>query len=150
MPGLPWQSHPQTRVMIEVTVDDPVLRPVQRKRVIREYGEPLDADVQVYSLEEVGAVKLRAILQQADMFEKRGWSRSRGRDYYDLWQVLDTCREQMDLADFRSLSIRSALYEMSVSRAQRASSTQGCSPTLEKLGSSGLAHWCRGFLLSRQ
>ena len=42
---LPWQSHPQTRVMIEVTVDEPVLRPVQRRRVIHEYGEPLEAEV---------------------------------------------------------------------------------------------------------
>ncbi len=100
---LPWQSHPQTRVMIEVTVDEPVLRPVERRKVIHEYGEPLEAGVQVYSLEEVIAEKLRAILQQADMFERRGWSRSRARDYYDLWQVLGTYREQMDLTDFRSL-----------------------------------------------
>ena len=100
---LPWQSHPQTRVMIEVTVDEPVLRPVERRKVIHEYGEPLEAEVQVYSLEEVIAEKLRAILQQADMFERRGWSRSRARDYYDLWQVLGTYREQMDLTDFRSL-----------------------------------------------
>ena len=57
----------------------------------------------MYSLEEVVAEKLRAILQQADMFEKRGWSRSRARDYYDLWRVLGTYREQMDLTDFRSL-----------------------------------------------
>ena len=100
---LPWQSHPQTRVMIEVTVDEPVLRPIQRRKVIHEYGEPLEAEVQVYSLEEVIAEKLRAILQQADMFERRGWSRLRARDYYDLWQVLGTYREQMDLTDFRSL-----------------------------------------------
>ena len=100
---LPWQSHPQTRVMIEVTVDEPVLRPIQRRKVIHEYGEPLEAEVQVYSLEEVIAEKLRAILQQADMFERRGWSRSRARDYYDLWRVLGTYREQMDLTDFRSL-----------------------------------------------
>ena len=100
---LPWQSHPQTRVMIEVTVDEPVLRPIQRREVIHEHGEPLEAEVQVYSLEEVIAEKLRAILQQADMFERRGWSRSRARDYYDLWRVLGTYREQMDLTDFRSL-----------------------------------------------
>ena len=100
---LPWQSHPQTRVMIEVTVDEPVLRPTQRRKVIHEYGEPLEAEVQVYSLEEVIAEKLRAILQQADMLERRGWSRSRARDYYDLWRVLGTYGEQMDLTDFRSL-----------------------------------------------
>ena len=100
---LPWQSHPQTRVMIEVTVDERVLRPVERRTVIHEYGEPLEAEVQVYSLEEVVAEKLRAILQQADMFERREWSRSRARDYYDLWRVLDTYRGQMDLTGFSSL-----------------------------------------------
>ena len=84
-------------------MDEPVLRPVQRRMVIHEYGEPLDAEVQVYSLEEVVAEKLRAILQQADMLARRGWSRSRARDYYDLWQVLGTYREQMDLTDFSSL-----------------------------------------------
>ena len=67
---LPWQSYPQTRVMIEVTVDEPVLWPVQRRKVIHDYGESLKAEVQVYSLEEVIAEKLRAILQQADMFER--------------------------------------------------------------------------------
>ena len=100
---LPWQIHPRTRVMIEVTVDEPVLRPVQRRKVIHDYGEPLDAEVPVYSLEEVVAEKLRAILQQVDMFERRGWSRSRARDYYDLWQVLGTYRRQMDLTGFRAL-----------------------------------------------
>ena len=37
------------------------------------------------------------------MFERRGWSRSRARDYYDLWRVFDAYRDQMDLADFDSL-----------------------------------------------
>ena len=100
---LPWQSHPQTRVMIEVTVDERVLWPVARRKIIHEYGEPIDAEVSVYSLEEVVAEKLRAILQQADMFERRGWSRSRARDYYDLWRVLDTYRGRMDLTGFSSL-----------------------------------------------
>ena len=100
---LPWQSHPQTRVLIEVTVDERILRPVERRKVIHEYGEPFEAEVQVYSLEEVVAEKLRAILQQADMVEKRGWSRSRARDYYDLWQVFGTYKDQMDLTDFPSL-----------------------------------------------
>ena len=100
---LPWQSYPQTRVLIEVTVDEPVLWPVQSRKVIHDYGESLKAEVQVYSLEEVIAEKLRAILQQADMFERRGWSRSRARDYYDIWQVLGTYRDQMDLTDFSTL-----------------------------------------------
>ena len=51
---------------------------------MHEYGEPLSAELQVYSLEEIVAEKLRALLQQAKMFERHGWSRSRARDYYDL------------------------------------------------------------------
>ena len=57
----------------------------------------------MYPLEEVVAEKLRALLQQAAMFEARGWSRSRARDYYDLWRVLGAYRKQMDLAGFDSL-----------------------------------------------
>ena len=100
---LPWQSHPQTRVMIEMTVDEPVLRPVQMRRIIHKYGEPLDAEDQVYSLEKMAAEKLWAILQFANMLERRGSRRSGGRDYYCLWQVFGTYGEQMDLTDFPSL-----------------------------------------------
>ena len=99
----PWHSRPQTSVMIEVTVDEKILRPAEKRQVIHEYGEPLEAEVQVYSLEEVVAEKLRALLQQAAMFEARGWSRSRARDYYDLWRVLGTYWGRIDLARFDSL-----------------------------------------------
>ena len=99
----PWQGRPQTRVMIEVTVDERVLLPAERRQVIHDYGEPLDAEVKVYSLEEIVAEKLRALLQQAELFERRGWSRSRARDYYDLWRVLNAYRDGMNLGDFDSL-----------------------------------------------
>ena len=112
----PWQTQPQTRVMIEATVDERVLWPVEKRGIIHEYGEPLEADVQVYSLEEVVAEKLRAILQQADMFERRGWSRSRARDYYDLWRVLGTFGDRLDLTGFDSLlrekcAVRSVAFD---------------------------------------
>ena len=99
----PWQSRPQTRVMIEITLDERILRPAEKRQVIHEYGEPLDAEVKVYSLEEMAAEKLRALLQQAVMFEKRGWSRSRARDYYDLWRVFGAYGDRMDLVGFDSL-----------------------------------------------
>jgi len=59
-----------------------------RRKVIHDYGEPVEADVQVYALEEVIAEKLRAILQHRRMLEERLWSRSRARDYYDIWRIL--------------------------------------------------------------
>ena len=99
----PWQSRLQTRVMIEVTMDERVLLPAERRQVIHDYGEPLDAEVKVYSLEEVVAEKLRALLQHAEMFERRGWSRSRARDYYDLWRVLGEYGDRLNLEGFDSL-----------------------------------------------
>ena len=97
---LPWQSRPQILVMIEFIVDEPVLWPVERRRVMHDYEEPLEAALQAYSLEETVAEKLRAILQQADLLASRGWSRSRARDYYDLWRVLSTYRDRMGFTDF--------------------------------------------------
>jgi len=99
---LPWQYTPQTRVMIETAVDEKVLKPVQKRSIIHEYGEPLEAQVQVYALEEIIAEKLRAILQHVEELHERGWSRSRARDYYDLWRVLSAYQNQLDLSNFRS------------------------------------------------
>ncbi len=98
----PWQRQLHTRAMIETTVDEKVLKPRRTRQVIHEYGEPLDAQVQVYALEEIVAEKLRAILQHIEQREARGWSRSRARDYYDLWRVLGAYRDQMDLGGFAS------------------------------------------------
>ena len=86
--------------MVEVTLDEKVFWPMERRQVVHEYGEPLEAEVLIYSLEEVVAEKLRAILQHADTLERRGWSRSRARDYYDLWRVLGTHRQRLDLTEF--------------------------------------------------
>jgi uncharacterized protein len=98
----PWHRQLHTRVMIEVTADEKVLKPVHNRRVIHEYGEPVEVQVQVYTLEEIVAEKLRAILQHIEKLHERGWSRSRARDYYDLWRVMGTYRDQMDLSDFVS------------------------------------------------
>ena len=100
---LPWQNRPQTRVLVEVTVDEPLLWSTKRCTILHDYGEPMDAEVQVYALEEVIAEKLRAILQQIDSLERREWSRSRGRDYYDLWRVLGAYRDQLDMTEFSRL-----------------------------------------------
>ncbi len=97
---LPWHSQPQTRLMIEITIDEKIFKPARKRSVIHEYGESIEAEVSVYALEEIVAEKLRAILQHVRYLEERGWSRSRARDYYDLWRVLGAYRDQMDLSDF--------------------------------------------------
>ena len=100
---LPWQRAELTRAMIEITVDERVILPPLRRSIIHGYDETLEADVLVYSLEEIVAEKLRAILQHTRRLEERGWSRSRARDYYDLWRVLGSYRDQMDFDGFQDL-----------------------------------------------
>lgn len=100
---LPWHRRPQMRVMIETTLDEKLLRPAPRRRILHGYGEPFDAEISVYAPEEIVAEKLRSILQCVQRLEERGWSRSRARDYYDLWRVLGDYEEQMDLSDFTEL-----------------------------------------------
>ncbi len=97
---LPWHRTPLTRVTVETAVDEKVIKSVQKRSIIHENGEPLDAQVSVYALEEIVAEKLRAILQHVEQLHEKGWSRSRARDYYDLWRVLGTYKDQLDLSDF--------------------------------------------------
>ena len=98
----PWQRTPQTRLMIEITMDEKILRFPEERTIIHEYGEPLDAGLRVYVLEEIIAEKLRAILQHVEKLNTRGWSRSRSRDFYDLWRVLDAFGVRMNLSGFES------------------------------------------------
>lgn len=100
---LPWQKDPTTRLMVEVTVDEPLSMTASRRPILHGYGEPIQADVQVYALEEIAAEKLRAILQHARKLEERGWGRSRARDYYDLWRLFGAYGDNMDLAGFSDL-----------------------------------------------
>jgi len=102
---LPWQKSSTTRVMVEVTVDEPLLKTAIMRPILHEYGEPIQADVQVYALEEIVAEKLRAILQHARRLEERGWGRSRARDYYDLWRLFGAYGDRMDFSGFADLLI---------------------------------------------
>jgi len=96
----PWHRQPQTKIMVEITLDEKLLKPSARRAVLHGYDEPLEAQVSVYSLEEIVAEKLRGILQHARILEQRGWIRSRARDYYDLWRILGTYRDHLDVSDF--------------------------------------------------
>ncbi len=83
-------------------MDERILWPVAQRKIVHGYDEPLEAELAVYSLEEVVAEKLRSILQQLARLENRGWMRNRARDYYDLWQVLRTYGGDLDLTDFHT------------------------------------------------
>ena len=96
----PWQRRLHTRVMVEISVDEKVIMEPVDRAVIHEYGEPLEARTRVYALEEIVSEKLRAILQHVEKQKERGWSRSRARDYYDIWRVLNAYRAEMDMSGF--------------------------------------------------
>lgn len=99
----PWHRQPQTNIMVEITVDEKLLRPASKCSIIHSYGEVLDAKLLVYSLEEIIAEKLRAILQNIQIFENKGWVRSRARDYYDLWRILSAYKDKLYLNSFSLL-----------------------------------------------
>lgn len=96
----PWHRVPHTRVMIEISMDEQALRYTPWRTVIHGYGEPLDANMRAYSLEEIMAEKLRAILQHIQKLDERGWSRSRARDYYDLWRIFNAYSDHLTLTGF--------------------------------------------------
>lgn len=64
-------------MIVETALDEQVLKPAVRLPLLHDYGEPLEVLVPVYSLEEIVAEKLRAILQHMRSLERRGWARSR-------------------------------------------------------------------------
>jgi len=84
----PVQRQPLCRLKVEITIDEPILLPVETRPVIHGFAEDFHADVPVYSLIEITAEKLRALLQSRARLQERGWGASRVcRDYYDLWYL---------------------------------------------------------------
>ena len=85
----PEQQQPICRLKVEITVDEPILTPVEIHPVLHGFAEDLDARIPGYSLSEITAEKLRALLQSKARLHERGWGASRVcRDYYDLWNLL--------------------------------------------------------------
>jgi predicted nucleotidyltransferase component of viral defense system len=94
---LPWHRQFMAKAMIEITVDEPVKTEPIKRQIIHGYGEKISQEVFVYSLEEIVAEKMRALLQHRQQLEDRGWSRSRTRDYYDLWRILNHYPHQLKI-----------------------------------------------------
>ncbi len=99
----PWQRAPLTKVMIEVSRAEVMLFPHPERSIIQDYHSDLNGQIQVYSLSEVVLEKLRAILQHTRKLHERDWSRSRARDYYDLWHILCQPEEEFQLANVAPL-----------------------------------------------
>lgn len=85
----PEQRQALCRLKVEITVDEPILTPVNVYLVLHGFDEVMNVSVPVYSLAEITAEKLRALLQSRARLRERGWGASRVcRDYYDLWNLL--------------------------------------------------------------
>ena len=94
---LPWQREPLCSIKIEITADEPVILPAPRRPLLHGYDDGLRAEVLVYALEEIVAEKLRALLQSEARRVKRGWTRPRARDFYDLWRILGDLYKDIDV-----------------------------------------------------
>jgi hypothetical protein len=85
----PEQRQALCRLKVEITVDEPILTPVNICPILHGFPEDIEVQIPVYSLKEITAEKLRALLQSKARLHERGWGASRVcRDYYDLWNLL--------------------------------------------------------------
>lgn len=86
-----------SKVKIEITTNEPIITEPKIRNIIHGYQEDLSKELYVYSLEEIISEKLRAILQHLKKLEQTGWTRSRARDYYDLWRIFNTYNKDLNL-----------------------------------------------------
>lgn len=93
---LPWHREPYIKVMIEVTKEERVMTQSKLLPLIYDYEEKFPYTIWTYSLEEIVCEKLRAILQNVKKLHEVGWTRSRARDYYDLWRILSVHLENLN------------------------------------------------------
>lgn len=92
----PWHREFLTKVYIEVSFKEKLVTPPIQRAIIHPYKEDFSYDLQVYSINEIIAEKIRALLQFSKKLHERGWGRSRVRDYYDLWSILKHYSNEVD------------------------------------------------------
>jgi len=89
---LPATARPK-QVKVDITIKEELVFPLESRKVLRAYPEyhdlPEDAEVLAYSLGEIAAEKVVALLDAA---------RNEPRDLYDIWFL--TCHGHIDLRDW--------------------------------------------------
>lgn len=137
-----WHRKPLTNVMVEITADEQLIKPAILRPILHDYGESISAKISTYSLEEIVAEKLRAILQNTKTLEQKGWVRSRARDYYDLWRILSEYKDELDTTDFKILlDQKCAVREVSY-----AGYESFFSPALQEIVEKSWAQWLEPLL----
>ena len=99
---MPWQRQHMVPVKVEITVGQQILARHSILPIIHHYDEPLSADIPVYSLREIVAEKLHAVLYKTNQLGTRNWDRVRPRDYYDLWRILTDHPDRLDPTGFHA------------------------------------------------
>ncbi|NGX54990.1 MAG: hypothetical protein KR126chlam2_00611 [Chlamydiae bacterium] len=92
----PKQREPLVTAMIEITFDEAVAILPEERKIMHAYEEMIEAKILTYSLEEIVIEKLRGILQKTKKSHERSWTRSRARDYYDLWNIFRVYQERLN------------------------------------------------------
>lgn len=105
----PWHRTPLTKIKVEVSRDETLAFPIQERGILHEYGESILQKINTYSLEEILAEKFRGILQNQAKFKVKGWVRSRVRDFYDLWHILNDFKGSLNLQGFEEAFVQKCL-----------------------------------------
>ena len=92
----PWHPEALCRIKIEITHKELILLKPEKRNLIHDYEESLKVTLQSYRIEEIIIEKMRTILQTYQNLLRRGWTRPRARDYYDLWRLLNEFKETID------------------------------------------------------
>lgn len=102
---LPWHNYPYVRVMIEITKSQPIVDTPILKKIIHNYAESLEGELLTFTLDEIFAEKLHAIHENIIKIHEQTWIRSRVRDYYDLWRLLNDFRNKLDEKNIRQVLV---------------------------------------------
>ncbi len=92
--------HHPARLLFDITLDEPVLLPPERRPVLASLFSDLRPVVLTYALGEILAEKMRSILQ-----------RGKVRDYYDVWRLLKEKRDALDLSLVRSALVQKCQHK---------------------------------------
>jgi len=88
-------SGQKNNIRVDIAFDEVVVSVPITKPILTSYTDDIEAQVRLYSLEEIMAEKLRSILQ-----------RGKSRDYYDVWLLFKDFVEDFDCEYTRDI-----LYE---------------------------------------
>ena len=80
-------SGQKNNIRVDIALDEKILSEPVTKRVHRQFPDDVEAEIPVYSLEEIVGEKMRSILE-----------RGKSRDYYDVWLLLASHQKDFSVA----------------------------------------------------